>query len=221
VRYRALALDYDGTLAHHGRVDPPTIAALEGFRATGRRLILVTGRVLAELLEVFPRLDLFDRIIAENGGLLYRPETSEERTLAEPPPAAFIAALEARGVEPIVVGRVIVATREPHVATLREVICALGLDRQIIGNKGAVMVLPTGVTKATGLATALPELGLVPGDVVGVGDAENDQDFLAACGLAVAVANALPALKERADHVTNASYGAGVVELIDRLIADP
>jgi hydroxymethylpyrimidine pyrophosphatase-like HAD family hydrolase len=38
-----LATDYDGTLAHDGMVDAPIIAALEDFKATGRRLILITG----------------------------------------------------------------------------------------------------------------------------------------------------------------------------------
>jgi hydroxymethylpyrimidine pyrophosphatase-like HAD family hydrolase len=39
----ALATDYDGTLASQGMVDAATLAALERFKATGRRLILVTG----------------------------------------------------------------------------------------------------------------------------------------------------------------------------------
>jgi hypothetical protein len=55
--------------------------------------------------------------------------------------------------------------------------------------------------------------------VAGVGDAENDHAFLSRCECAVAVANALPTLKERADLVTEGARGAGVAELIDRLIA--
>ena len=82
------------------------------------------------------------------------------------------------------------------------------------------MVLPPQVNKATGLAAALDELKLSAHNTVGVGDAENDHAFLAACECAVAVANALPALKERADLVTRRDHGAGVVELIDRLLAD-
>ena len=69
MRYLALATDYDGTLAKDGRVDEPTLEALERFRDSGRRLILVTGRELDELLEVFPQVDLFERVVAENGAL--------------------------------------------------------------------------------------------------------------------------------------------------------
>ena len=93
MRYFALATDYDGTLAHDGVVSPTTIAALEQLCATGRKLILVTGRELADLLRAFPQLDLFDRVVAENGALIYTPATREEQPLAEAPPEAFVMAL--------------------------------------------------------------------------------------------------------------------------------
>jgi HAD superfamily hydrolase (TIGR01484 family) len=220
MRYLTLAADYDGTLATHGLVDEPTIRALERLRESGRRLVMVTGRELDELLGIFPRVDLFDRIVAENGALIYRPESREETPLGERPPEAFVEELRRRGVGPISVGRVIVATWEPHQVEVLEAIHKLGLELQVIFNKGAVMVLPSGVNKATGLAAALEEVGLSPHNAVAVGDAENDHAFLALCECGVAVANALPMLKERADLVTAADHGAGVAELIDRMLAD-
>jgi hypothetical protein len=217
MRYLALACDYDGTIASDGRVDEATVAALERVRGSGRKLILVTGRELDDLQRAFSRLDLFDRVVVENGALLYRPETREEKVLGEHPPEDFIRELERRGISPSV-GRVIVATRHPHENTVLEVIRDLGLELQVIFNKGAVMVLPSGVNKATGLGAALAELELSPHNAVGVGDAENDHAFLNLCECAVAVANALPMLKERADWVTRGDHGAGVVELINRLL---
>ena len=219
MRYLALATDYDGTLAHDGRTDEPTVAALERLRQSGRRLLLVTGRELEDLQKTFSRLDLFERVVAENGALLYRPSTKEEKVLGAAPPPAFLEALRARGV-PISVGRSIVATWEPHHAAVLDVIRKLGLELHVVFNKGSVMVLPPQVNKATGMAAALDELKLSPHNTVGVGDAENDHAFLAACECAAAVANALPALKERADVVTRGDHGAGVTELIDRLLAD-
>ena len=70
------------------------------------------------------------------------------------------------------------------------------------------------MSKASGLAAALAELSLAPDDTMAIGDAENDIDMLQACGWGVAVANALPAVKARADHVTVAANGAGVREAI-------
>ena len=136
------------------------------------------------------------------------------------PPDAFVHALREQGVGPISVGRVIVATWEPHERAVLQVIHTLGLELNVIFNKGAVMVLPTGVNKATGLVAALEELDLSPHNAVGVGDAENDHAFLEICEASAAVANALPALKQRADFVTVGDHGAGVAEVIGKLVAD-
>jgi HAD superfamily hydrolase (TIGR01484 family) len=218
VRYLVLACDYDGTLATHGRVDDATLAALERLLASGRKLILVTGRELDDLLSIFPPMHLFEWVVAENGALLYRPGSKEEKLLAPRPPEKFVQMLREQGVQPLSVGRAIVATWRPHETAVLEVIRDQGLELHLIFNKDAVMVLPAGVTKATGLAAALHELELSPHNTVGVGDAENDHAFLSLCECAVAVANALPALKERADLVTRGDHGAGVRELIDQLV---
>jgi len=119
----------------------------------------------------------------------------------------------------LAVGRAIIATREPYETLVIELIKELGLELQVIFNKGAVMVLPTGVNKATGLRVVLKDMHIDPQNVVAIGDAENDHAFLSMCGVGVAVANALPMLKERADFVTEGARGAGVTELIDRILA--
>lgn len=218
--YKILAVDYDGTLATEGIVDEPTIDALTRLRASGRHLLMVTGRELPSLRATFGRLDLFTRIVAENGALIVDPSTGAERPLADAPTPKFIDDLRARGVSPIAVGRVIVATWEPHHHPVLEAIRSLGLELEVIFNKGAVMVLPSGINKATGLKQALAELGAREDEVVGIGDAENDHSFLNVCGLSVAVANALTPLKERADLVTQGARGAGVAEVIERLLND-
>ncbi len=220
MRYLALCTDYDGTVATDGRILPNTILALKRLIAAGRRLVLVTGRELDDLQKVCPRLDLFEYVVAENGALLYHPATRTETPLAARPRDSFVAALRERGVGPISVGRVIVATWTPHETAVLETIRDLGLELQVIFNKGAVMILPAGVNKATGLAHALAKMGLSAHNAVGVGDAENDHALLASCECSAAVANALPTLKSAADIVTAADHGAGVVELIDEMLGD-
>lgn len=218
MRYSVLATDYDGTLATDNHVNENTLAALSRLRSFGYKLILVTGRQLDELLQVFAQVDLFDYVVAENGALLYSPANRQEKLLGSQPPTEFINALRDRQVKSLSVGRVIVATWHPQETIVLETIRHMGLELQVILNKGAVMVLPSGINKATGLAAALAEMQLSPENVVGIGDAENDYDFLSVCGCSVAVANALPMLKERVDFVTNGSRGDGVIELIEKLI---
>jgi hydroxymethylpyrimidine pyrophosphatase-like HAD family hydrolase len=218
MRYYALVCDYDGTLASHGRVEEKVVDALRRVRSSGRKLIMVTGRELENLEHLFPHMDLFDRVVVENGAFLYHPSSREKKTLGEPPKAEFIELLHERGVSPLGAGHVIVATREPHEKVVLETIHELGLELQVIFNKGAVMVLPSGLNKATGLSAALNQLNLSAHNIVGIGDAENDHAFLSQCECAVAVANALPMLMERADFVTQYSNGQGVIELIDKLV---
>jgi len=215
-----LATDYDGTLAEDGRAAKSTIKALESLRRSGRSIILVTGRELAQLLEVFDRTGLFDWIVAENGALLYHPATRREHLLTEPVPLHFVEALRRRGVSPISTGGAIVATLRPHENTVFEVIRELGIDRQVIFNKDAVMVLPIGVDKASGLVAALEEMKLSWRNVVGIGDAENDLAFLRRCQCSVAVSNAIDSVKAEVDFTTRAPYGEGVVELINEILKD-
>ena len=213
-----LATDYDGTLAHDSIVDDATADALIAFRRSGRRLLLVTGRELPDLLRVFPRIHLFDRVVAENGALLFDPATKKETPLAPEPPPALVETLRKKGVAPLSVGRSIIATWEPNEKLVLDAIREHGLELQIVFNKGAVMVLPAGVNKASGLQAALEDLGLSAHNVVSVGDAENDHAFLQASGYAVAVANALPAIKDEADLITTQARGAGVAELIEAVL---
>lgn len=220
MRFFALATDYDNTLASDGRVADATWDALERLRASGRQAILVSGREMDDLLEICPRLDLFSRVVAENGGVLYTPSTGTRRLLAPPPPPAFVDELRRRGLAHFSVSETLVATMKPAEQIALAVIRDLGLGLQIIFNGEAVMIVSPGISKASGLREALDELTLSPFNVVGVGDAENDHALLDACGFSVAVANALPALKEHADMVTSQAAGAGVAELVDALVKD-
>jgi HAD superfamily hydrolase (TIGR01484 family) len=220
MRYNTLACDYDSTLATNGSVEETTLSALVRFKTEGGKLLLVTGRELNDLLRIFPQTGLFEMVVAENGGVLYRPETRQARGLSEAPPEALLDLLRKKGVQHLSVGRVIVATVEPYEKAALEAIQELGIEYHIIFNKGAVMLLPSTVNKATGLKAALKELDLQPQQVAGIGDAENDHTFLQACGFSAAVANALPALKEHADLVTHGVAGAGVVELVEGLLSN-
>ncbi len=217
MRYMALACDYDGTLAMGGKVDSNTVEAVRRLKASGRLVVLVTGRELDDLQSVFPQLDLFDRVVAENGALLFRPVGRDSKLLATAPPGAFLDELGRRNV-PFSVGRSIVATSKPHDTAVLAAIRDLGLELHVIFNKDAVMVLPSSINKAAGLRIALEDLHLSAHNAVAIGDAENDHALLRSVECGAAVANALPILKQQADLVTRADHGPGVVELIDHLL---
>ena len=220
MNYFALACDFDATLADRAVVAKGTVDALQRLVGSGRKLVLVTGRQLDDLQRIFPHLSLFERVVAENGAVLFNPSNGETKLLAEQPPQVFIEALRQRHVWPLATGLVVVASEQPEDAKILTVIRELGLELQVIYNKGSVMVLPSGVNKGTGLSAALAEMCLSHHNTVGIGDAENDHALLNACECGVAVSNAIETLRQRADIVTSAANGAGVREIIERLLQD-
>lgn len=220
MRYKAAAFDYDGTLAHVGVVDPLTIEALKRLKGSGRKLVLVTGRVTDDIKRVFPEYWLFDRIVTENGAVMYTPGDSDEQLLTQPADKLLVEELSEYGVQPLHVGRCIIATYRERSALIADVIKELTLDYALIFNKEHLMLLPMGVDKAFGLRAALGELHLSPSQTVAFGDAENDEVMFAACGFGVAVQNAVPALKVISNYIAAADHGYGVAEALQHLLHD-
>lgn len=219
MRYLAVACSYDQTVATDGRIDPATVAGLRRLVASGRHLILVSRRRVEDLLEVLPE-NLFAWIVAEHGGVLYDPARRAGRPLADPLPDRLVDALQERGVEPLAIGEVSVATDQADEQDLGQAIETTGIDAGVVADKGMAVAVPVGVDKASGLAAALAELELSLHNVVGVGHGVSDLGFLDRCECGVAVANAPSEVADRCDLVTSQPGPAGLVELIDQLVAD-
>lgn len=217
--FRAVAVDYDGTLTQEPRPHASVLAAVREVRAAGRMVVLVTGRILSELRADFAEVDdEFDAIVAENGAVLA--SDGDTRDLARPVDAELAAALAHRDVA-LRRGRVLVACDAACASVALEQVARLGLDCQLVRNRDALMILPAGVTKGTGLVEALGDLGVSRHSAIGVGDAENDHPLLEVCELGVAVANAVDSLKGRADVVCDDPDGAGVAALLrDTVLGD-
>ncbi|HEY7480577.1 MAG TPA: HAD family hydrolase, partial [Gemmatimonadales bacterium] len=193
--------------------DSMVLEAIRRTRGAGRRVVLVTGRILRSLLTSFPDAErAFDAIVAENGGVIWLPGTGS-RPVGPPVAPELAVALEARGV-PVERGEVLLATQAIHDQVVLEEIARLGLEVQLVRNRGALMALPPGVSKGTGVLEALAELGISGHSAVALGDAENDHSLVESCELGIAVANAVPALQEHADVVLGGRAGRGVIELL-------
>lgn len=211
-RFRAVALDYDGTITVTGRPDPGLLAALGQLRDERIRLVLVTGRIPWELLELFPQVEeTFDLIVWENGAAIWSAGTT--RLVAEPVPFELEEALVARGAR-VRRGQVILATTVQWAHAALEEVGRLGLEVQLVRNRGELMIVPAGVSKGTGLFEALGDLGVSRHSTLAVGDGENDHSLLAACELGVAVSNAVPSLKARADLVLGEPGSAGLAAFL-------
>ena len=210
--FHAIAIDFDGTLTMQGRPARDTLAAVAEVRTRGMRVVLVTGRILAELREVFPDADdHFDVIVAENGAVLCAGHVA--RLLAPPVRFELDEALLKRGVV-FRRGQVVLASLAAWDVEVTEEIRRLGLECQIVRNRADMMILPPGVSKGFGVYQALGDLGISHHSAIAIGDAENDHSLLETCELGVAVGNAVNALKAHADLVLDEPGGAGVAAFL-------
>ncbi len=211
--YKAVALDYDGTLTTDGHVSSRVTRAIESLRARGVRVILATGRIMDELDEAAPGTAAhFDAVVAENGAVLAHGE--RQRALAPPVSEQLVHELARRGVH-VRAGTVLLAGTGGDDRAVLDALRQLGLEDQLVRNRGEFMVLPPGVNKATGVRAALEELGISPHNLVSIGDGENDHALLQCGELAVAVENAVPSLKLEADLVLAEPDGAGIVAFLE------
>lgn len=215
--FKALACDYDGTLAFEDRIGPAVREALERARKAGLQLILVTGRTFFELTRVCDCLELFDAVVAENGAVLYYPGSAMIRDQGPPVPDRLLAELDRRGIY-YQVGRVIVGTGRGDEGAVKEALAAAGVTRDLIYNRAALMLLPAGVSKGSGVQQALRLMGLSPHDVLAVGDAENDLPLFDACGFSGCPGDSLPAVRERVDWVFPGAHGDGIAAAITEQI---
>jgi hydroxymethylpyrimidine pyrophosphatase-like HAD family hydrolase len=211
--FKALACDYDGTLASQDRIGPETIAALGAAREAGVRVILATGRAFFDLTLVCEQLDLFDAVVAENGGVIHYPATGEIRSMALPPPPRVLAELDRRNI-PYLVGRVVVGTSRADEDRVGEALAAAGVSLERVYNRGALMLLPAGVSKGTGVGQVIRHFGLSFHDVLALGDSENDAELFEACGWAACPANAVPVITAKADWVFPGDNGHAIAHAI-------
>jgi hypothetical protein len=220
MKFSALALDYDGTIARDGVFDSTVREAIGEARQSGIAVILATGRQVSDLQRVAGDLTCFDVVVAENGAVLYFPASGRQVGLSHPPVAAFLLELKRRNV-PFSLGEAVVETDARYGPAVLEILRQLEQPLILAFNRGRLMVLPQAVGKSTGLRQALLALRISIHNTVGVGDAENDHDLLDACEVGVAVAWGSAALRDVADEVIHGTGPAAVADYIRRVSQQP
>ena len=209
---RVLAFDFDGTLAVNGDVSPEVETALEQCRASGYVLFLVTGRRF-ETVTLGHLGEIFSGVVWENGAVLSHTASGETYLPFGQLDPRLLKAMEDAGI-PFERGLAIAATWTPHDQALWRLLSTHGGTSSIEYNKGAVMVLPPGATKGSGLERLLALCGLSSRNLAAFGDAENDLSMLTLAEVSVAVGDAVPAVIETADVLAKTPGPQGVLEIL-------
>jgi hypothetical protein len=190
--------------------------AIAAARTSGIVTLLVTGRILSELEKAAGPLHFVDGVVAENGAVLYFPDSGHTSTLAPLVPEAFVQELRRRGI-PHQAGQCLVDSAADEAPRLLEIIRALELPLVLLFNGGRVMTLPQGVSKATGLHTALDTMRLSARNTLAIGDRENDHELLRLAEVGAAVEWGSAALRAVADVIVAGKGPPAVAEYVRQL----
>ena len=214
-----VALDVDGTLFDGAGVDSRAVEAVHAAHDAGHVILIVTGRPWRDLSLVIPDvLPAISVAVCEHGALLVDPTTERVANLAPPVDRTIASQIIAGGAETVEVFEATLglSVREIEIA---EAVCSVpGSGCYVVTNKESIAVVPDGCDKGTGLERAIAHLALDGHRVIAIGDATNDLPMFARADIAVAVANAEPALVATGVEVTEGAVGAGVAEALSRYL---
>jgi len=216
MRFLAVALDYDGTIAKNDVLDAKVKHAIAALRARNILVLIVTGRILSELQRVAGDLHFVDAVVAENGAVIYFPDSGYSRLLGDPPPRSLTEALRSEGID-FKEGQSVVESDARNSPALLAKVRALELPLSLVFNRERVMLLGQTISKATGLREIFKILRISPHNAVAIGDVENDHELLRSCELGVAVAWGSPVLRASADFTLPGEGPESVAEYLQML----
>ena len=245
--YKALFLDLDGTTVSTGNT-VPSKRVTEAVLAADKliHVCLATGRILLTALPVIEKLNLSGLCVISNGIQIYDPV---KRKIIEETPInqALVPELyellkqfqvEIRQFDGVIdvpyAGEAI--TKPIHSLYLPDlteskadqIIQALShykninLHKMVVSNKGqiGIEICHVNASKLHGIHRVSQLLPVEPHEIIGVGDGYNDFPLLMACGLKIAMGNAVPDLKAIADFVAPGVEEDGVAVVIEKFILE-
>lgn len=211
----AIVTDFDRTITDRpGRVN---LELLDKLSHITSNLILATGRSIGYVKKLAHRFKGWRCIIAEEGAVIYFPETKKTITFS----SVYMRQARKRLREvdfSVKRGRVIVVVKTPRARSVRRLMgerLMQHLDE--LENADEREFVPKDVNKAKSLLLALQLLNINPEKILIVGDGENDADLFRLPGFKVAVANAHSCVKRLADFVTEKPSTQGVKQVAELL----
>lgn len=247
MKYKALFLDVDGTTVTHGIKSLPSqkvTAAIAKCKEAGIDVCLATSRPLEFTLPVIEHLTLSGLCVVGGGIQIYDPEKKKivQETLLPKKLVPQIYAVARKihrdigiydgkheniyrgGKIPEKVYGLFFSKIDPResesVTKLLQEVAGVSVHRMDSWFKGFdwIDITDAEATKLHGIVDVGKLLGIQTHEMIGVGDGYNDFPLLMACGLKIAMGNAVPELKAIADFVAPSVDDDGVATVIDKFI---
>ncbi|MEM2924881.1 MAG: phosphoglycolate phosphatase [Methanocellales archaeon] len=224
-RINAIVTDIDGTITHRDR--KLHLHAVEKIRELKVPVILATGNTVCFTKAAAKLIGTSEMIIAENGGVVLT-RFDEEEILNVPQNSLEKCELvyqllsqyfELEKLDAKMRKSEIAVRRNFDVNKAREILrnSELSSDVELVDSGFAIHIKSKGVNKGLGLKKILETTGLKPSEIAAFGDSENDIEVFRLAGYSIAVANAVPQLKEIASYIAKHEYGEGFIEGVEHL----
>ena len=245
MKYKAIMLDLDDTTVPHGKLSAPSPRVLRAIAKAKQKIhvCIATGRPLDITLPLIDHMSLSGPCIVNHGTVIYDPVKKkvirEVFLQSASIPAIyevckkynmFVLAFDGEkdaeytgGSEdklismyiPQIVPSEIDAMMDafahvPHITAHK----LTGWDK----NYMRIEVTHAEASKQHGILEVSRMLGLKTEEIIGVGDGYNDFSLLMACGLKIAMGNAVPELKAIADFIAPTVDEDGVAVVIEKFI---
>lgn len=239
-------LDLDDTTVPHGKSSVPSERVTQAIgRAKNRiHICVATARTLVDTMPILSHLDLSGPCILTNGTQIYDPVTKEivyekllpRESLSDIFEAAKknkLRAIQYNGVEDVEytgdnIQEKILSVYFPEVDRLMidsivtefKKIPNITVQKLNAWNKRymSIDVTDREASKLHGIVEIARILGIETKDIIGVGDGYNDFPLLMACGLKIAMGNAVPELKAIADFIAPTVYEDGVAIVLEKFV---
>lgn len=248
-QYKLVAFDIDGVLNEHGgNIMDESIEAISLLKQHGIQVCFASGKHAWYVQGGLVWSGLLDQntlIVAENGGVIFDPNT--RRTITEEKYLRDVLTL--RNIYRNLLSRDggflkfagITVWEEPKetlfclfpkkiedLARLKDILSEIvtmnNLNLTVVQNPDSIDVLQSGISKATGLAYICEWLGIEMSNIIAFGDNINDLEMLHEVGYPITVENAVERTKqlvrERGGYIASQVCGKGVLEAVKKLIAE-
>jgi len=246
MKYKAIILDLDDTTVLHGKDNLPSQRVAEAIAKAIKKIhvCVATARTLKDAMPVLTHLSLSGPCIVANGTQIYDPQKGKiihevllpneaVRPVFEICRKAHIVPMLHNGERDVPFqsldeGAKVVAIYIPEVEPKRadSIVEALKAIPNITVQKLAawdkrymsIDVMSENASKLHGIVEVARLLHIQTEDIIGVGDGYNDFPLLLACGLKIAMGNAVPELKAIADFIAPTVYEDGVATVIEKFV---
>lgn len=247
MKYKALFLDVDGTTVVHGEYNLPSdrvTQAIFACRKEGVFVSLATSRTFFSVHRVIEHLLLDGYHVISSGLQLYdatKQKIIVEKSIPEPSIRFIFAAAKKYNAhvkffdgvkdshfDGIHIPKKVVGAYFPQIEpqTLEKIhnelgsVAGIALHRMDAWNSNFECLDITHIeaSKFHGVVEVLKRFHIDKKDVIGIGDGYNDFSLFKACGLKVAMGNAVPQLKAIADFVAPTVEEDGVAVVIEKFI---